>query len=467
MTENVPTISRTDTRWQNQFNHFGTSADPITRTIFGFSARLGRTELESLYRHDWAARAVIDALPEDATREWVGLVEEDGGARADDLEDAVESLGVRDKFLQADRLARLYGGALMLLGCYDGQMLDQPLNEERINWFEFLLILDRWQTFPRAWYRDPSHPKFGMPSHYLIQPIATFGPTITNFVVHESRLIRFDGGFLPVRLRLQNIGWNDSVLEPVYEALRQYGVTAQSGAALMEDFVTRIYTMADLAEKLGAGQIDLVQERMRLAAGQLSVHGITVIGPEDEIRKDGTPTAGLSKLQDQYVTYLAAAARIPRIRLFGAGPSVLGASPADAEMRVWYDGVRAYQKNHWDDPYKRVVRLKAIAEGLPTDGWETKWNPLWQLDDVTQSQVAVNHSQSHANWVSSGVLLPEEIAQSVFGSDKIDYDNIALDQGLRDKAEKEDQRMLELEEAMAERQMTTAENPPGDVPAEQ
>lgn len=447
-TDLVTNISRTDTRWMNQFNTFGTSADPITRTVFGFSTRLERTELESMYRHDWVARAVVDALAEDATREWVTLVEEEGGARADDLEDAVESLDVRSKFLEAIRLSRLYGGSVMIIGAYDGQMLEEPLNEDKVNWFEFLLVLDRWQVFPRAWYRDPSHPKFGLPSHYLIQPVSQFGPTITNFIVHESRLIRFDGGFLPVRLRLQNIGWGDSSLEPVYEQLRQFGVTVQSGAAMMEDFVTRIYKMADLPEKLGAGKLGLIEERMRLAAGQLSVHGITVIGPDDEIRKDGTPIQGLSKLQEMYVTYIAGAARMPKTRLFGAQSGILGSSSADADIRTWYDSVRAFQKNRLDKEYKRLVRIKAKAEGLPEGGWDTFWKPLWQLDEVTASQIAVNYSQAHSNWIQNGVLLPEEIAESVFGSDGINYEDIVLDSGLRAKAAKQEQKELELEEEM-------------------
>lgn len=445
-------ISRTDTRWMNQFNTFGTSADPITRTVFGFSARLERTELESLYRHDWVARAVINSLPEDVTREWVSFIQEENKARADDLADAVDSLDTRNKFKQAITLSRLYGGSVMILGAYDGQMLEEPLNEDRVNWFGFLLVLDRWQVWPRAWYRDPSHPKFGLPSHYFVAPVSFFGPTITNFIIHESRLIRFDGGFLPVRLRLQNIGWGDSSLEPVYEALRQFGVSTQSGAALMEDFVTRIYKMNDLPDKLGAGKLDLIEQRMQLAAGQLSVHGITVIGPDDEISKEGTPTAGLAKLHERYIDYIAGAARMPKSRLFGNQSGVLGSSAADADLRTWYDQVRAFQMNEIDKEVKRIARLKAKAEGLPTEGWDTSWNPLWQMDEVTQSQVATNWSQAHSNWVQNGILLPEEIAESTFGQDGIKFDDIVLDTALRKKVEAEDQKQLELQAEMAELQ---------------
>ncbi len=436
-------IPRTDSRWVNQFNSFGTSADPITRTVFGFSQRLERTELEAMYRHDWAARTIIDSVAEDSTREWVDFIEDEGKARADDLSDAVESLGTQKKFLEAIRLSRLYGGSIIIMGAYDGQMLEEPLDEDRVNWFGFLLVLDRYQVFPRAWYRDPSHPKFGLPSHYLVQPVSHYGPTITNFIIHESRVIRFDGGFLPIRVRLQNIGWGDSALEPVYEQLRQFGVSTQSGAALMEDFITRIYQMADLNEKLANGRLDMIQDRMQLAAGQLSVHGITVIGPDDEIRKDGTPIQGLSKFHELYIRYMAGAARMPEARLMGNAPSTLGGDSGDTLMRVWYDQVRAFQMSDLNPEIKRVARIKAKAEGLPPDGWDTKWNSLWQHDEVTQSQINVNNANAHAAWVQNGILLPEEIAESVFGNDGINYGDIVLDPKLRAEAEQEEKDLLE------------------------
>ena len=101
MTTTAVDLMRADNRWTNQFNTFGTSADPIARTVFGLTSRLPRTEVEALFRHNWLARAVIESLAEDATREWVSFVQEDEGARVDDLSDALETLDIRSKFKEA------------------------------------------------------------------------------------------------------------------------------------------------------------------------------------------------------------------------------------------------------------------------------------------------------------------------------------------------------------------------------
>ena len=71
MSTAIGRLAKYDVRWQNQFNTFGTAADPVHRTVFGLTARIERTELESMYRHDWVARAVVDSLPNDSTREWL------------------------------------------------------------------------------------------------------------------------------------------------------------------------------------------------------------------------------------------------------------------------------------------------------------------------------------------------------------------------------------------------------------
>ncbi len=425
-------VRRLDTRWMNPFNTFGTSADPIHRTSFGPSVRIQRTEAERMYRHSWEARAIVDSMAVDATREWFEIVGEGDSVPTDDLMDLLEGLLTQEKTLQNSRLSRLYGGSAMILGAYDNQQLHTPLIEERVNWFGFLLVLDRWQMQPTAWYQDPSHPNFGKPSHYILQPITLGGaPTLQNFIVHESRLIRLDGGFLPIRMSIRNVGWGDSVLEPAYEALRQFGVSTQAGASLLQDFVLKVYKMQDLPEQLGSGNIDKVRERMELAAGQSSTHGYSVIGPEDELQRLEQPVQGLAKVMEMYIDYLSAAARIPKSRLFGNMSGTLGQSSADADMRTYYDSVASYQKIELTTGLKKIIRLQAYANGLPTEGWDIEWKSLWQLDEVSKSQIAANWSTVHTNYISMGVLSENEVAQSVFGGDGINFEDIQLDDKLR------------------------------------
>ncbi len=429
-------LSRTDS-WINPANQFGFN-DPSSLTSFAGSRSVKFHELEFLFRHDWVSRAVIETLPDDATREGFRLDSEDDQESADALLDELTEIEILKKIHDATLLSRLYGGAVIVLGAVDGGELKEELIPARVSIFNFLLVLDRWQVFPLDFYSDPSHPKFGLPRMYNIHPITSGGIAAgaqnqsPMLVIHESRLIRFDGAFLPQRARIRNIGWGDSALEAAYEAIKNLGTATQSGAATLQDFVLKIHKMSDLAEKLDTeGGVEQVRKRVSLAGRQLASHNITVIGEGDELTKLGTPIEGLDDLQNLYVDYVAGASRIPKSRLLGNQSGILGSSSADADIRNWYDTVRVYQTGTLTAAVTRIAELKAIAVGLPTEGWAVEWNSLWQHDDVTKSQIAVNWSQAHANWINAGVLAPEEVADSVFGGDSIQFANITLDQHMR------------------------------------
>jgi phage-related protein (TIGR01555 family) len=143
--------------------------------------------------------------------------------------------------------------------------------------------------------------------------------------------------------------------------------------------------------------------------------------------------------------YVVGASRIPKSRLFGNQSGVLGASAVDGDIRNHYDAIKAFQLNDLDHKVKRVSRLKAIADGLPTEGWDVAWKPLWQMAAIEQSQIAANFAQADTAYIMAGVLHPEEVAESRFGGDGINYDDIVLDQGLREEKEKEE---IKLEEEM-------------------
>lgn len=425
-------VAKHDNRWVNEVNAFGNEQDPITRTRFIGNQRLTYQEIDSLFRHNWLARSIVTSLPEDATREWIQFdIKDNDQDHLELLEEKLEELDIRFKYYEAILLARLYGGSVLVLGAYDGQDLAQPLNPSNIEWFGFLLALDRYQCWPYIWYSDPTSPKFGLPSHYLIQPLG-YAATLNRFLIHETRLIRFDGNYLPIRERLQNLGWMDSILEVVYEAIRQYGISAQAGASILQDFIVKVFSMNDLEDKLSADQEALVMQRMRMMAAQMGSNNIALIGPEDTLTKIGTPVQGLEALMEQFVNYACAAAQIPKSRLFGNLSGVLGANAAGIDLRNWYDRVRVYQQNQLINPLRKIIKLVEIANKFQLQ-YKVVWRPLWQFDEQTRATIYSQTAQADIAYIDRGVLDPSEVRNSRFRGRGIDLDNIIIDQKTRDK----------------------------------
>src|SRR4051812_21586685 len=85
--------------------------DKKTSNFFS-TFELSQDQLEMAYRGDWIARKVVDQVVGDMTREWRSW----NGTKSqiEKLENEERRLGYRAKVARAKKLARLYGGAVIV-----------------------------------------------------------------------------------------------------------------------------------------------------------------------------------------------------------------------------------------------------------------------------------------------------------------------------------------------------------------
>jgi len=398
----------------NSFSGFGSARDPLQRTGFVAEPVMNHTELEQLYRFYWLARRIVDLLPADACREGIDLNIEDADKGAD-INRRMDELLVWERIEEALRMARLYGGSVLLLGAVDGQEPTVPLIPERVTDVASLTVLDRWQLTIRSTYNDPLKPEFGQPEFYSINPV-TAGGQQNRSVVHASRVIRFDGSWLPERVRVQNQGWDDSVFVAINQNLKQFGISVQSAAVLFQDFITKTLKIPNLAQLIADGEEDILFARIQYAVGQMSSLGVSLIGQDEEFAKVQTPITGLVELLVTFMDLTAAAAGLPKTRLFGQQLGTLAG--ADETTRDYYDGVKAYQEKILRAPVTRIIKLlltEQKAKGV--DDWSFEFSPLWQPTDKELAETRKTQAETDQIYISNGVLEPSEVAISRFGPD--------------------------------------------------
>jgi len=417
-------------RWTNPSSGFGGVADPMARTFFGRDFTITQSELDDLYEGDWVARRAIDIHAKDATREWVQLTHDDDLDKAQKVTDDMTRLDVQAKFKEAIILARLYGGCAMIIGAFDGQEVDQPLGTvERVEWIE---NVDRFHAYPSTWYQDPLDPRFGTPETYTIQRLSVVGSYTAQ--VHETRIIRFNGNYLPPRLRIRNFGWSAPVFQSIREALRQFGVATQSGASVLQDFVTLKVQIDNLTELLRdeTGEEELVN-RLSVMAQERSNHNLVVYGADEQIEKMGTPITGLTGLIDLYLDVMSAAAEVPKSRFFHNETGRLGGDGGEADKITHYDNIAAFQKNDLSAPLQKLIDI--IAEPLGFDEGIIKhdWNSLWQLSDSEKAKQYLDVAQADNVYIQAGVLEPEEVAINRFGGDGLNLNDMTIDTDRRQK----------------------------------
>jgi phage-related protein (TIGR01555 family) len=473
--ELLEAASRLD-NWMNLVTGLGTTLrDKRLSTAVGTPSVLTQQELEDLFAGNGLARKICQAPPFHQLRAWCRVVDGDGSQDlADDVQARVDELGIVSLLMEAATLARLHGSAVLIIGADDGQNPVQPLQEQKIKTLSWFTLMDRWGLQPERYYSDPLAPRYGLPEVYSISGGDTVPGVTTETrhgaLIHESRIIRFDGTMTTRRRQIHNNGWNDSVFVALFEALRAYGHITASTETLVTDFAQAVYKYKGLAEVLAANGEDLVRARARVIDMMRSTLGAMVLDADgEEFERKATPITGLPELLDRWMTVVSAVADMPATVLFGRSPAGENAT-GESDMRNWYDRLSAERALHVAPKVERLIRLLMLAKDGPTRGkepqdWRIVWNPLWQ--PTTQETTATRKTQAETDaiYIDRGVLHESEVAQSRFGGTEYSLET-TLEDGMRDQLEDEQaetERMkAETAAAAAERFTAASKAKPGE-----
>lgn len=499
--------------WQNVLTGLGTYArDKRVRTVME-PDRLTREAAEAMWVGDFLVARIVEAPVEDMLRGGFNIVigamegDENGAAdgnddrgdrrdqlpgmlpapppkhvpgvieidrslaRIGDTVDAkLEDIGLREALDHALKLERAVGGAIVWIGADDGtRNLAEPLNVEALRDVRFLNVYSAQDAVPAAYYSDPAEPKFGrvqvyrltppvMPAAYVPVPGGN-RPPVPTIDIHESRLIVLPGIRTTRREAIARNGWGQSVVERVFEAVRDWRSGMQGSSALVQDFAQAVMKVKGLAEIIQSNDEDALRTRFAGMDAARSLLRMLVIDAEEDFERKPTPLSGLPEILDRLGNQVSAASEIPVTRLFGIAPAGLNATGA-ADIRGYYDAIENKRATKLRWAIERVTKLVFLSQQGPTNGiepatWSVKFPPLWQPTAAERAAERKVVAETDAIYIDKGVLTPEEVAASRFGGDEWSAET-ALDVEAREM-------MHEAEEAAAEGATPDAPVPPGQV----
>lgn len=419
---------RTD-RWVNERNRFGGASDPVSRTTFSRDLGISRGLLDSLYRYDWLTRKAVDIPAEDGVREWI-KIRHDDPKRVQAAERELSRLGIQSKIEELIRLSRLYGGGLLIVGAWDGRDVTEPLgNVRKVFW---TACVDRYLAYPLGFYTDKESDKYGEVETYQVTRPLVQGTDVA--VVHESRVVRLDGLYLPPLERIRNFTYGGSIVENIIEATKQFGICSQALAGVVQDFITKKLKVENLQDLLQTQEgLDSLMTRIGELAAGMSLYSVAVFGKDEEFDKMGTPITGLPDLADRFVEYASAATGIPRARLFNNLSGRLGGDAGENDLRVHYDTIGAFQRNRLKKPIQQTIDIALAPIGFEPGECEFEFNPLWQISGKEKAEIYQAVSIADQNYINAGVLQPEEVAMSRFAGDGINTDDMHIETEPREK----------------------------------
>jgi len=404
---------------QNVLIGMGTSRDKgqytkTTATIF-----LAQEELENLYG-EWLPRRVVDIYADQATRKGFKVLFGGDGVRAEEvqgIEQVIEDLYILENLNLAAKNSRLYGGACLLLFIDDGRPAYMPVDKRNIRRVEEIECLDRWQIAPVI--NEENLYDYSRATYYQI----ISGDLITEpqlSYIHKDRILRFDGDWLPYRIRQRNYGWGMSSLQTIYDSFRHYWTGLNSAATLLTEFDIFVHKVKGLAAMLAAGKEGAVRDRLQVNDMSKSIYrGYAIDAEKEELEFISRNFGGIGEVLEKLRVDIIGASKIPHTVLFGESPSGLG-STGRSEERDFAKTLADYQSTNFKRPIKKLMELIMLSKEGPTNGqlpesWRVSFNPLFELNEREMADVRARVAAVDGRYIQLGVLSPKEVADARYG----------------------------------------------------
>lgn len=342
--------------------------------------------LSTLIDHNWLARRIVRALPEEAHQHEILWAKDADRDRWTEI-NAIE--GNNDgALLTAAFLARAHGISMLILAQEYGGDLSQPFSElAPVNWLE-VVPSTHIDVRQEDKVRDGSR-RQGLPELYTI----VGEHRLSGQKVHHSRCVMFYGPTLAdiKNSRDEHKLQQSSVLDPVWDALQQYGLTWESAAQLMYQASVGVWTMKGLIRALAANA-DEVAARMELQSSAISSFKTVLLDAEggETYERKAVNFSEIPEMEKMQILQIAAAGGIPVSKLFGRIVSGLG-DTGSTEDAQWIRQAEAYRTNILAPAIRRIMpgaefSFPPIDQPPAKEQLETI-KSAWQMSAVTREEV--------------------------------------------------------------------------------
>jgi phage-related protein (TIGR01555 family) len=404
---------------QNALIGMGTGRDKAQYTKTTATVFLAQEELENLYG-EWLPRRIVDIYADQATRKGFKVLFGGDGVRAEEvqgIEQVIEDLYILEHLNLAAKNSRLYGGACLLLFIDDGRPAYMPVDKRNIRRIEDIECLDRWQIAPVI--NEENLYDYSKATYYQIISGDLINQPQLSYI-HKDRILRFDGDWLPYRIRQRNYGWGMSSLQTVYDSFRHYWTGLNSAATLLTEFDIFVHKVRGLAAMLAAGKESSIRDRLQVNDMSKSIYrGYAIDAEKEELEFISRNFGGIGEILEKLRVDIIGASKIPHTVLFGESPSGLG-STGRSEERDFAKTLADYQSVHFKRPIKKLMEMIMLSKEGPTKGelpesWRISFNPLFELNEREMADVRARVAAVDGRYIQLGVLSPKEVADARYG----------------------------------------------------
>jgi uncharacterized protein len=436
-------LARADA-WINDILSLGGVKDPSVYTRFSMRGKgLDDHTLEAMYVEDhYAARLVELVVKHGVRKGWdlklPGNPQEAAKARAA-YRVTEEELRVGVELAIGALWGRLFGGGVTWIGIDDGlgdaqwvERQKDPVDLAKITRVRFVHSFDRREANIVEAYGDPAHPLYRKPKIYQITPHSLVGAGATGesataipggVHVHESRILHWPG--VPsTTLRLaERSGWDDSVLERAWDALRQSGEDHGAKSQILARISQFVFKIKNLGALI-TGDERKFNRRMGLLDAARARGRALVIDAEEDVENIAQPISGIDTILDKSVERVAAAGGMPA--------SVLVGAPTPEDLDVWDAEVEEWQTSVMRPRHEKLAGYILVSKSGPLAGkepetWSMAYRPLRTPKPKERAEIRKLQAETDALEVDKGIMPPEAVALHRHIADSTGEGEVQLD----------------------------------------
>lgn len=389
--------------WGNRTTGAGISDKASQNGFFGADCVLSDGQIAAMFTFEDLSAKICDVYPREAMREGFEL----GGFGEDEdkLCDYLDPFELVQTCTDAWIWGRTFGGSAAWPLTNDGDKPDQPLTKpySRVEGIE---VFDRRWLIPAAYDKRGRHLLYN-----VIQP----GQRERIGQLHASRVITFPGARTEHLAKSGSLmGWDYSVLQRPYQALKSEGSVWGSVENLIQEASVSVFKLKGLFTLASSGNRDATLQRYGVINRLKSLYNAIVLDADKEDFVTHAQTfAGVADLSDRAMKRVAAAAEMPVTVLMGEAPAGLNAT-GDSDLRWFLARVKSERALILEPRLKRLIMVLLAATESPVklalgQRPEIVWPDLWQATEAERADMYLKSCQGDAILVDKQIALPEEI----------------------------------------------------------
>jgi phage-related protein (TIGR01555 family) len=383
--------------WVSILTGQGVSDSRLESNKFIPEIYLSKYVLTELYKSDGISKRIVNMVVHDSLRNFIECDV--------DLMRELVRLNFKQHITDAGIWGRLYGGCAIVAFIDDGRDMDRPLNYKNIRKVVSLRTYDRYQI---SWLQEDICKDFydvcyGEPEIYTIHPY-----DCEPFKVHKSRMYIMGGEKIPNLEKINNNYWDTSVLQDVFTSIRNYTISLNASAEIVQNYIQVVVGINDLELLLSAPNGEkLVRDRLRVHDTTTSNYKSVFIDSEKETyEKHNSSVAGLADLLDRFIEHICAVKGIP-VTKFGRAPAGLN-STGVSDANNWDNVVEAYRTDQLApcvDWFIKILESQTLWDKKP-ENYLWKFPSLKPIDELQLAQIRLLSAQTDAIYIDRGISCP-------------------------------------------------------------